>query len=303
MRLLVVGDVPRLRSRHRSPARRGARALHREPGIERLALRGLGDDELLTLLEATAGHELAEEGVALRDALSAETDGNPFFVGEMVRHLAETGPSTRTSSGRWVASPDLRTSGLPISIREVIGRRVARLGDPDAGCAVARPRSSAATSTPRCSPGSPSSTRTASSTCATAAVDAAVLTGSPWRAGYTFAHALIEHALYDDLSSGRRGRAHRAVAEALEEICGDDPGRPDRTARVPLGSGDPAAGRRQGDGVRATGGRSGAGAARARRGAALVPGCARSAGPGLGRRSTAPGRAAPRVRRCPTADG
>ena len=44
-------------------------ALHRESGVERLALRGLGDDELLTLLETTAGHEMAEEGVALRDAL------------------------------------------------------------------------------------------------------------------------------------------------------------------------------------------------------------------------------------------
>ena len=41
---------------------------------------------------------------------------------------------------------------------------------------------------------------------------------------YTFAHALIEHTLYDDLSAGRRARTHRAVAEALEEICGDDPG-------------------------------------------------------------------------------
>ncbi len=41
---------------------------------------------------------------------------------------------------------------------------------------------------------------------------------------YTFSHALIEHTLYDGLSAGRRGRAHRAVAEALEELCGDDPG-------------------------------------------------------------------------------
>src|SRR6185503_8051877 len=30
--------------------------------------------------------------------------------------------------------------------------------------------------------------------------------------------------LYDDLSGARRGKAHRAVAEALEELCGDDPG-------------------------------------------------------------------------------
>ena len=87
---------------------------------------------------------MAEEGVALRDALLAETDGNPFFVGEMLRHLAETRAIYQDEQGRWVASADLRTSGLPVSIREVIGRRVARLGRADTRCAVAgrghRPR-------------------------------------------------------------------------------------------------------------------------------------------------------------------
>ena len=73
---------------------------------------------------------MAEEGLALRDALSAETDGNPFFVGEMLRHLAETGAISEDEQGRWVVSADLRASGLPVSIREVIGRRVALLGAP-----------------------------------------------------------------------------------------------------------------------------------------------------------------------------
>jgi len=49
-----------------------------------------------------------------------------------------------------------------------------------------------------------------------AAVDAAILqaTGDPDH--YTFAHALIEHTLYDGLSPSRRARAHKAVAEHLE---------------------------------------------------------------------------------------
>lgn len=167
-------------------------ALRREAGVERLALRGLGDDELLTLLETTAGHAMPEEGVALRDALLAETDGNPFFVGEMLRHLAETRAIYEDEQGRWVASPDLRTSGLPGSIREVIDRRVARLGAPTQG-----------------------------------ALSLAAVIGRDFEvdvAGrYTFAHALIEHALYDNLSAGRRARARRRVGEALEQLCGDDP--------------------------------------------------------------------------------
>ena len=41
---------------------------------------------------------------------------------------------------------------------------------------------------------------------------------------YNFAHALIQHTLYEDLGATRRAQAHRAVAEALEELCGDQPG-------------------------------------------------------------------------------
>ena len=40
---------------------------------------------------------------------------------------------------------------------------------------------------------------------------------------YCFAHALIQHTLYEDLGHNRRARAHRRIAEALEELCGDRP--------------------------------------------------------------------------------
>ena len=65
--------------------------LHREGGAQRIVLRGLTDLDVLALLERIAGHEMTDDGVALRDALLAETAGNPFFVGEILRHLAESG--------------------------------------------------------------------------------------------------------------------------------------------------------------------------------------------------------------------
>jgi class 3 adenylate cyclase/tetratricopeptide (TPR) repeat protein len=223
LRLLVIGTFRESDVGTDHPLVEALAALHRESGVERLALRGLGDDELLTLMEATAGHEMTEEGVALRDALLAETAGNPFFVGEMLRHLAETQAIFQDDQGRWVASDDLRTSGLPVSIREVIGRRVARLGaqtqsvlslaavigrdfDADVLARVANLDEDAVLDL------------------CDAAVTAAVLTEADMAGRYTFAHALIEHTLYDDLSAGRRARAHRTIAEAIEELCGDDPG-------------------------------------------------------------------------------
>jgi tetratricopeptide (TPR) repeat protein len=196
--------------------------LHRESGVERVALRGLGDDELLTLLETTAGHAMAEEGVALRDALLAETDGNPFFVGEMLRHLAETGTIYLDDQGRWVASPDVRISGLPVSIREVIGRRVARLGTQTRGTLSLAAVIGRDFDVDVLARVTKLDEDTVVDLC-DQAVTAAVLTEADVAGRYTFAHALIEHALYDDLSAGRRARAHRMVGEALEELWGDDP--------------------------------------------------------------------------------
>ena len=40
---------------------------------------------------------------------------------------------------------------------------------------------------------------------------------------YSFVHALVEHALYDALTPARRVRAHRRVAEAIERTCSADP--------------------------------------------------------------------------------
>ena len=197
-------------------------ALHREAGVERLPLRGLGDDELLALLETAAGHEMTEDGVALRDTLLAETEGNPFFVGEMLRHLAETRAIFQDEHGRWIASPDLRTAGLPISIREVIGRRVARLGAQTQAVLSIAAVIGRDFDVDVLSRVVDVDDDTVIELC-DRAVATAVLTESDVPGRYTFAHALIEHTLYDGLSASRRALAHRQVAETLEAMCGNDP--------------------------------------------------------------------------------
>jgi DNA-binding SARP family transcriptional activator len=222
LRLLVIGTFRDSDVGADHPLAGALAALHRESGIERLALRGLGDDELLSLLEAAAGHAMAEEGVALRDALMDETDGNPFFIGEMLRHLAESGLVYQDEHGRLVASSDLRTSGLPVSIREVIGRRVARLGAQTQGALTLAAVIGRDFDTDVLSVVAELEEDTAIYLC-DQAVTADVLTEADVAGRYSFRHALIEHVLYDDLSAGRRSRAHRTVAQALEEICGDEP--------------------------------------------------------------------------------
>jgi len=197
-------------------------ALHRDGSAGRIALRGLSDIDLLMLLEKMAGHDMDDEGVALRDALLTETAGNPFFVGEILRHLAETGAILEGSDGRWTATVDLRGSGLPVSVREVVGRRLRRLG-PDVERVLAMASvmgrdfdlSLLATVT--------NVDEDDLIDLCDGAVMAAVLQTTDRTDRYTFAHALVGHALYDGLSPARRTRAHGVVAEALEGQLGADP--------------------------------------------------------------------------------
>ncbi len=223
LRLFVIGTFRDSDLGADHPLADALAALHREPGAERLTLHGLDDAELLTLLETRAGHALADDGVALRDALSAETDGNPFFVGEVLRHLAETQAISEDEQGRWIADADLRTAGLPVSIREVVGRRVARLGTPtrDAlSVAAVVGRDFDADLVARVADLDDDAVIAACD----GAVAAGLLSEGDVTGRYTFAHALIGHALETALSASRRGRIHRRVAEALEELLGEDLG-------------------------------------------------------------------------------
>ena len=109
--------------------------LHREQGVERIKLTGLDGEDVLALMEAAAGHELDEDGRALAREITRETAGNPFFAGEVLRHLTESGAIVQEDGGRWRLVGELAELGLPQSVREVVGRRVERLG-PDARTAL-----------------------------------------------------------------------------------------------------------------------------------------------------------------------
>ena len=198
-------------------------ALHREQGVERIELSGLGVEDVVALMEAAAGHQLDKDGRELAGEIARETDGNPFFTGELLRHLTESGALVQ-EDGRWRLTGELAELGLPQSVREVLRQRVERLGSE------ARPVLSAAAVIGRDFDlelllSVVDLPQTQVLDLLEEAVAASLLKETRNRAGhFTFAHALVEHALYDDLSATRRALLHRRTAEALEERYGDEPG-------------------------------------------------------------------------------
>jgi class 3 adenylate cyclase/tetratricopeptide (TPR) repeat protein len=224
MRALVVGTYRDSDLSRDHPLTAFLADLHRDRGGERIKLTGLDTVDVLSLIEALAGHDLEEDGRALAEEITRESAGNPFFAGELIRHMTEAGAIVHEDGGRWRVVGEVSELGLPQSVREVIGRRVERLGQDG---------------------------RTALTAAAVIgrdfdldllvavvdlphgrlldlldeAVAASLLQEGSGRAGrFTFVHALVAHTLYEGLGATRRAVLHREVAEALEEQCGDEPG-------------------------------------------------------------------------------
>lgn len=192
--------------------------LRRVEGVERVALRGLDRAGIEQLMATTAEHPLDADGQALAAAVHAETEGNSFFVVEILRHLAESGALVFDGS-RWVASAPVAQLAIPDGVREVVGRRLSRLSD-DANevlswsAVIGREvrldvLARVAGGELRCLDA------------LDGAIDARLVDEvGPGR--WRFSHALVASTLLAELRSTRRARMHLEVGEALEALAPDD---------------------------------------------------------------------------------
>ncbi len=220
-RLMIAGTYRDVELTETHALSEALAALRRETGVERIALRGLHDVDTVALLESAAGDELDDAGVGLAHALYRETDGNPFFTLEVLRHLFESGVLVQATNGRWSAATDLAEVGLPESVREVIGQRVRRLGEPTHAVL-----SQAAVV------GRDFDLELLAAVCEQSEDELLDLLEPATRAGvvieqangFAFTHTLIQHSLYEALISARRRRIHLRVAQVLEQLYADDPG-------------------------------------------------------------------------------
>lgn len=194
--------------------------LRRDPGAERLVLRGLDDRDVVELVEGLTGQPLGPDAVGFVHALRRETDGNPFFTTELLRHLAETGAVYLDDAGRWVPRAELDDAGLPDSVREVVGRRIRNLGEGVEQVLRAAAVIGQEFDLPTLV--GALGTSAAGVLDAVELAEAAGLVASVAPERFSFAHALVAHTLYADLTPTRRSQLHRLVAEAVESSPGAD---------------------------------------------------------------------------------
>lgn len=232
--------------------------LRRIQGVERLDLDGLDEPEVAELLEQALDRDSAGRGLTgaqreLAGRIRAETGGNPYFVQEIVSHLAE-------AAGR-PGPPDGPADGaaIPESVRDVVRGRLARLAAPtrDLLTVAAVMGTDFAVDVLSMAAGRDAASPWPASEMDEAFRQRLVVDAAPGRPGAgrpgaggwcSFAHEIVRATIYGDLPATRRAFVHLQVARATEARTG--PGRSGEetaalahhfTAGAAAGGGSPAA--------------------------------------------------------------
>ena len=199
----------------------------RDSRPERIDLHGLALDDLVGLLSGGAA-QVHPQVRALAESLYRETEGNAFFVVQMIEHLRETGFVLDDDGETRVVQGGDRL-GLPQGVRELVGRRL-RLLPP--GCdevlavaAVQGRMFSVAVST----------RVLGATTQVVERFDAATTAGliEPVAGSldrYQFVHALVRETVLDEITPLRRARLHLEIGRTLDELTPN----PNLTARLEI---------------------------------------------------------------------
>ncbi len=203
--VLLIGTF---RDTEGSPALSGLLAgVAREPVCARLRLAGLRTEEVAEMVADRIGRGVDDE---LAGAVHARTDGNPFFITELIRLLRSE--DLLNDPTAWP---------IPEGVRDVLRRRIHRLPEQTVTLltiAAVAGRTVDLDVLERISGLDEERALTA----VEAAVVAGLLIEDPERLGrYRFVHALVRETLYEGLPGLRRARLHARTGEALQAVYGE----------------------------------------------------------------------------------
>ena len=206
VRLLILGNYRESEVDDEHPLGRALAELRRARALASISLAGLGEEQVVALIASRVGQSAPP---AVARSIAERTEGNPFFVEELLRDAS--------SDEGW--SDTLARIELPQSVKDVLLRRLRRL---DETCrrvlaiaavagreftlelverVAAMPAEEVAESLED-------------------AIAARIVEEADSIGRYSFAHALIRETIYEQLSRTRRAQLHRIIGEAIESNLG-----------------------------------------------------------------------------------
>jgi tetratricopeptide (TPR) repeat protein len=211
-RILVVATYRDVEVGRDHPLATTLPELAREPVTRRMTLTGLRPADVERFIAESAG---VRPSARLVEVVYRETEGNPLFIGEIVRLLA--------SEGRLAGDGEAIIRPVPQGIRDVIARRAGHISERCnhvLGIASVLGREFTLDVLGELSERPVDELLDILDE----AVDARLVSETPGvLGGMRFSHSLIRDAMYEELSASRRVRLHRRAGELLERIRKGNP--------------------------------------------------------------------------------
>jgi tetratricopeptide (TPR) repeat protein len=184
-------------------------------GIRPLKLGGLPRDAVAQMLNALSRREAPEN---LARAIFEESQGNPFFVEEVYRHLVEEGKVFDTT-GEFRSGIQIDEIDVPESVRLVVGRRLERLDENEKRVLAAAAAIGRSFSFQLLSQISHIDLDELFTVIEKAQQMGIVVSSSEGpETPFIFAHEIVRQTLLAGISSVRRQQLHASVADAIERL-------------------------------------------------------------------------------------
>jgi DNA-binding SARP family transcriptional activator/tetratricopeptide (TPR) repeat protein len=195
--LLVLGTYRDTEVGRHTPLIAALAELRRGGALDRIDLHGLTPGDVAALTSSALG------STELAPRVHARTGGNAFFVEEVLRELAESGPRA-----------------VPESVRHAIGVRLSRMGD-HAGELIAAAAILGLEHDARALQATAGLEAEAAEPALDELLRARLLRPAAAPHRFEFTHALVRETVHDECNVLRRARLHRRAADALTAL-GED---------------------------------------------------------------------------------
>src|SRR5277367_357189 len=212
--VVIIGTYRDVYSEHNSALVRTLEELIRM-GIRPLKLGGLSRDSVAEILGGLSDRPAPDRLVNL---IFEESQGNPFFVEEVYRHLVEEG-KVFDEAGQFRTDIEIDEIDVPENVRLIIGRRLERFNENEKRVLAAAAMI-----------GRSFSFRLLTEVSQTDVDELFTVLEKAQRMGivvpssegpetpFTFAHELVRQTLLAGISAPRRERLHAASADAIERL-------------------------------------------------------------------------------------
>ncbi|MBT3941554.1 MAG: protein kinase [Chloroflexi bacterium] len=220
-RILVMGNYRDVELNRRHPLAQTLGQLLRERQFERVSLTGLTEDDVQAFITIVAGLPAPP---ALLRLVYAQTEGNPLYVTEVVRLLAQEGLLTPERLRSVVSGPDGNDWNVrvPEGVWEVITRRLDRLSERCYDTLMTAAVIGRVFTLEQIDRLLDDMSEDRALSVLEEALEARIIDELPSAIGsYQFSHALIRETLAGEVSLARQARLHARIAEGLEDLYGN----------------------------------------------------------------------------------